>query len=165
MKKKFSGILSFRTVIMSSLLFTPFFDFSGKKEILMTWQLLILGFLQDPCPKFKWNNLRFIKVQLFWEGHKNLRYVLFGFDIYLVSVKTMRKIAQIFVAFSEKLNFINSIKLKRFSLFYSDDELRFMYENGQGHLTLFYIVFVWLRGQPSSVRVITQIPGLCIKTN
>ena len=25
---------------------------------------------------------------------------------------------------------------------YSDDELRFMYENGQGHLTLFCIVFV-----------------------
>ena len=95
---------------MSSLLFTPFFDFSGKKEILMTWQLLILGFLQDPCPKIKWNNLRFIKVQLFWEGNKNLRYVLFGFDIYLVSVKSMRKIAQIFVAFSEKLNFINCAK-------------------------------------------------------
>ena len=29
-----------------------------------------------------------------------------GFDIYLVNVKTMRKIAQIFVTFSEKLNFI-----------------------------------------------------------
>ena len=29
-----------------------------------------------------------------------------GFDIYLVNVKTMRQIAHIFVAFSEKLNFI-----------------------------------------------------------
>ena len=29
----------------------------------------------------------------------------YGFDIYLVHVKTMRTIAQIFVAFSEKLNF------------------------------------------------------------
>ena len=28
-----------------------------------------------------------------------------GFDNYLVNVKTMRKIAHIFVAFSEKLNF------------------------------------------------------------
>ena len=27
-----------------------------------------------------------------------------------------------------------------------------MYENGQGHLTLFCIVFVWLRGRPTSVR-------------
>ena len=27
-----------------------------------------------------------------------------------------------------------------------------MYENGQGHLTLFCIVFVWLRGRPSTVR-------------
>ena len=40
----------------------------------------------------------------------------------------------------------------------SDDELRFMYKNGQGHLTLFYIVFVWLRGQPSAVRSPIQDP-------
>ena len=50
------------------------------------------------------------KVQLFWEGHKNLRNFLYGFDIYFtyftyINVKTMRKIAQNFVAFSEKLNF------------------------------------------------------------
>ena len=41
---------------------------------------------------------------------------------------------------------------------YSDDELRFMYENGQGHLTLFCIVFVWLRGRPSTVRSPIQDP-------
>ena len=29
---------------------------------------------------------------------------------------------------------------------YSDDELRFMYENGQGHLTFFCIVFCLTRG-------------------
>ena len=29
----------------------------------------------------------------------------YGFEIYLVNVKTMRTIAQIFVVFSEKLNF------------------------------------------------------------
>ena len=29
----------------------------------------------------------------------------YGFDIYLVNVNSMRKIGQIFVAFSEKLNF------------------------------------------------------------
>ena len=34
--------------------------------------------------------------------------ILNSFDIYL-NVKTMRKIAQIFVAFSEKLNFMNWI--------------------------------------------------------
>ena len=45
------------------------------------------------------------KVQLFWEGHKNLHNLPHGFEIYLVNFKTMRKIAQIFVAFSEKLNF------------------------------------------------------------
>ena len=46
------------------------------------------------------------KVQLLWEGHKNVRNGPYGFEIYLVNVKTMRKIAQIFVAlaFSEKLN-------------------------------------------------------------
>ena len=46
-----------------------------------------------------------IKVQLFWESHKNLRNRPYGFEIYLVNVKTMRTIVQIFVAFSEKLNF------------------------------------------------------------
>jgi hypothetical protein len=44
------------------------------------------------------------------------------------------------------------------SAIYSDDELRFMYENGQGHLTLFCIVFVWLRGRPSTVRSPIQDP-------
>ena len=33
-----------------------------------------------------------------------------------------------------------------------------MYENGQGHLTLFYIVFVWLRGWPWAVRSPIQDP-------
>ena len=45
------------------------------------------------------------KVQLFWEGHKNVRNRPYGFEIYLVNVKTIRTIAHIFVAFSEKLNF------------------------------------------------------------
>ena len=47
------------------------------------------------------------KVQLFWEGHKNLHNLPHGFDIYLVNLKTISKIAQIFVAFSEKLIFNN----------------------------------------------------------
>ena len=41
---------------------------------------------------------------------------------------------------------------------YWDEELRFMYKNNQGHLTVFCIVFVWLRGLPSSVRIMTQVP-------
>ena len=47
----------------------------------------------------------FLKVKLFWKGHKNVRNRPYGFEIYLVNVKTIRTIAQIFVAFSEKLNF------------------------------------------------------------
>ena len=46
-----------------------------------------------------------VKIQLFWEGHKNVLNRPYGFEIYLVNVKTMRMIAQIFVTFSEKLNF------------------------------------------------------------
>ena len=38
-----------------------------------------------------------------------MRDLLHSFDIYLVNVKTIRKIAQIFVAFSEKLNFKGKI--------------------------------------------------------
>ena len=42
--------------------------------------------------------------------------------------------------------------------YYWDEELRFMYKNSQGHLTVFCIVFVWLRGPPSPVRIMTQVP-------
>ena len=45
------------------------------------------------------------KVQLFWEGHKNVRIRPYGFEIYLVNVKTIRAIAHIFVVSSEKLKF------------------------------------------------------------
>ena len=64
-------------------------------------RLCILKIGLDPGPVSLSNDWD-IKVQLFWEGHKNLRNIPHGFDIY---VKTMRKIAQIFMAFSEKLNF------------------------------------------------------------
>ena len=43
-------------------------------------------------------------------------------------------------------------------LLYSDEEQRFMYKINQGHLTVFCIVFVWLGGPPSPVRIITQVP-------
>ena len=56
----------------------------------------------------KWTQ-GFDKVQLFWEGHKNVRNRPYDFEIYLVNVKTIRMIAQIFVAFSEKLNFIKAL--------------------------------------------------------
>ena len=36
----------------------------------------------------------------------------YGFEIYLVNIKTMRMIAQIFVAFSEKLNFMYRNQVK-----------------------------------------------------
>ena len=41
---------------------------------------------------------------------------------------------------------------------YSDEERRFMYKINLGHLTVFCIVFVWLGGPPSPVRIITQVP-------
>ena len=47
-----------------------------------------------------------IKVQFIWEGHKNMRNPHYGFEIYLVNIKIIRTISQIFVAFSEKLNFM-----------------------------------------------------------
>ena len=57
-------------------------------------------FSQPSASNFK----GFSSVQLFWEGYKNLRNLPQGFEIYLVNVKTMRTIAQIFVAFLEKPN-------------------------------------------------------------
>jgi len=46
-----------------------------------------------------------LTVQLLLEGQKNVWNLLYGFEIYLRNVKTMRKILQIFVAFPEILNF------------------------------------------------------------
>ena len=46
------------------------------------------------------------KVQLFSEGHKNMCNLLHGMAVDQVNVQTMKKIMQIFVAFPEKLNFI-----------------------------------------------------------
>ena len=40
---------------------------------------------------------------------------------------------------------------------HSDEERRFMYKINQGHLTVFCIVFVWLGGPPSPVRIMTQV--------
>ena len=40
-----------------------------------------------------------------------MRDLPYGFDTYLINVKTIRKIAQIFVAFSEKLNFTKESSL------------------------------------------------------
>jgi hypothetical protein len=50
------------------------------------------------------NKVGLSKVQLFWEGHKNLHNLPHGFDVYYVTFITTRKIAPIFVAFSEKMN-------------------------------------------------------------
>ena len=48
------------------------------------------------------SRLKLIKDQFFWEDDKNLWNLPYGFEIY---VKTIRPIVQIFVAFSEELNF------------------------------------------------------------
>ena len=45
------------------------------------------------------------KVQIFWEGHKNLFYLQLFIWYYLVASNYKWKIGQIFVAFSEYLNF------------------------------------------------------------
>ena len=60
--------------------------------------------------------LLFCKDQLFWEGHKNLLNLPHGLNVCLVNVQTMRKIVQIFVSFSEKLNF-NVVDLNNVPVF------------------------------------------------
>ena len=48
---------------------------------------------------------------IFYENITKIHAISDGLDIYLVNVQTMRKIVQIFVAFSEKLNF-NWVKVE-----------------------------------------------------
>ena len=68
--------------------------------------------MQNSEPNFAFNPmiLRCIyskiahKVRTFWEAHKNLRNLPDAFDIYLVNVKSMRKIFSNLVCFSESPN-------------------------------------------------------------
>ena len=48
----------------------------------------------------------FDKVQIFWEGHKNLSHLPLSIWHYFVASNYNRKMGQIFVAFSEYLNFM-----------------------------------------------------------
>ena len=53
------------------------------------------------------------KVQIFWEGHENVLNRPYCFDVYEVNFKTINPYpAHIFVAFSEKLNFMWSFSFK-----------------------------------------------------
>ena len=88
-------------------------DFANKLQkwpslhIVYVHIIFIWNFKPKITPKFHFEHVNEgwisgvlgVKVQLFWGGLKN------AFGIYFVKVKTMRKNAQIFVAFSKKLNF------------------------------------------------------------
>ena len=54
-----------------------------------------------------YENLSFLqeKVRTFWEAHEIWKKLPHGLDVYYVNVQSMRKIAQIFVCFSESPNF------------------------------------------------------------
>ena len=61
----------------------------------------------------------FIKVRTFWEAHKNLSNLPHALYIYLVNVKTMRKIFSNFVCFSDSPNFIKLSFLIRYGKYLS----------------------------------------------
>ena len=72
---------------------------------------------QNERPKIKvqfgfradWRSInRFDKVQIFWEENKNLLNLPYGLLSKCQNHKLIRQIAQIFVAFSENLNFMKS---------------------------------------------------------
>ena len=78
------------------------------------------------------------KVQLFGECHKIFRNLPYGVDIYKVNVITIRQIAQIFVAFSEKLNF--TAVLRKWPFFNVDKILAFWAPNPS--VDIFYLLRV-----------------------
>ena len=82
--------------------------------------------------------LNTFKVQLFWEGHKNLRHPPYRFDIYLVNVKTIRRMAQIFVAFTEKLNFKNRWSKKIHETWFF--QCISQWQKTRNQISLFYVV-------------------------
>ena len=85
------------------------------------------------------------KVELFWESHKNVLNRPYGFEIYLVNVKTMRMIAQIFVTFSEKLNFTGTLDANLSSM----NELKCRYVQAWNSLSSSSLI-IKNAGEPSS---------------
>jgi hypothetical protein len=60
--------------------------------------------------------MSWVKVPISQDDHKTLHNLPRGFDTYLVDIKTMSKIAQVFVTFSEKLNFNSCNYIKSHNL-------------------------------------------------
>ena len=85
------------------------------------------------------------KVQLFLEGHKKLHKLPHGFESYLVNVKTMRKIVQIFVTFLEKLTFTGTLDVN----FSSMNELKCRYVQAWNSLSSSSLI-IKNAGEPSS---------------
>ena len=71
----------------------------------------------------------------------------YGFDIYLVNVKTIRQIAQIFVAFSEKLNFMYQNNLDGFPLIFRPSAVSIILINNE--LTVYNQGARFLHHQPA----------------
>ena len=71
----------------------------------------------------------------------------YGFEIYLVNVKTIRQIAQIFVAFSEKLNFMYQNNLDGFPLIFRPSVVSIILINNE--LTVYNQGACFLHHQPA----------------
>ena len=77
-----------------------------------------LKFSRPHCSKTKNFHSKNVKVQLFWESHKNLRSLP---HVYLANVQTMRKIVRIWVAFRD-IHIECSKQFKRNSYFYGSGQ-------------------------------------------
>ena len=75
----------------------------------------------------------------------------YGFEIYLVNVKTIRTIAQIFVAFSEKLNFINPQVVSGLEMFTHLNSFLLIFQN---LLIVLKKASLWLPSVKSTLQMV-----------
>ena len=83
-----------------------------RGEFFLNWLLLGLRFyIHYTLESIQYSNFKLvIKVQLFWEGCKNLEQSSSRFWHYLVTSKPWAQLHQIFVAILEKLNFNTQVQ-------------------------------------------------------
>ena len=83
------------------------------ERLFVSWSRLLRSFHSVFTFSFseKATNICSIVLMVWPFTYKNFRNRPYGFDIYYVNVKALRTIAQIFVAFSKKLNFTQLLTL------------------------------------------------------
>ena len=91
--------------------------------------------------------------KMFWHERKRSDQLIFNSQIY---IQKLFQLTLLLLSYKKVVSWLPPPVLYTVAL-YSDEERRFMYRIDQSGLTIFCIIFVWLGGPRSPVRIIAQV--------